>query len=279
MISGSIRRVRYNPEIRVEGVVAAVIPAGGGPVTIEELRNISGVYPEGKVAVLGLQAAANPSVMLEVHVDMEIVNELNSAGLSGTAYADTPVYFEASKSLVFYARNLGATDVTNYPLRYTWLAWKPLELQPLVDMPLIPHERWPTVLPYEAMAAVERCFKTVRKEIHVFYGDVTTTTPSDIASILNTRPGEYLVLEEIAGDVNANVNIMVFREGETEAGLTLNAGFLPANKAPLKLWLPAVNELRVSLLGTATVTGYTGVVKVRRVAPTHPEVPRMCGLE
>ena len=279
MISSSIGKVKYNPEVRVEGVVAPLLPIGGGPVAVDELRNIPGVYPGGRVAVLGLQATPNTSVLLQVSVDAELVNEFNTGGLLGTGSADAPAYFEASKSMVFYARNIGTVNVANYPLRYTWLAWKPDQLRPLVDMPLIPHERWPTVLPYEAMAAVERGFRTVRKETHVFYGDVSTTIPSDVANILNTRAGEYLVLEEVAGDVNANVNILVFREGETDPGYTLNAGFLPAYKTPLKLWLPAVSELRVSLLGTATVTGYTAVAKVRRVAPTHPEVARACGLE
>jgi len=264
-----LRTVRYIPEVRIE---SALISSIGAKSTekVEELPNIQGIFPNGAVALVGLQATPNSSVVLRISTDAELVNEFNTAGLAGTALEDSPIYFEARRSVIIDANNISTSAVTNFGARYTWVAWRPDDLLKLLQTQLRIQEKYPIYLPPEALNVIERGFITVRRKVFTFYGDVTAV-PQMLCDVFTAKPGELIVLEKIAGDINANVVLSVFREGAKSPDMNFSAAFFPANKIPLSLWMPASSELMVTLSATTTVTGYSANAVVRYVKPVSPE--------
>jgi len=264
-----LRTVRFIPEVRPESVLIPTIDAKA-TARVEELPNIQGIFAGGAVALVGLQATPNPAIVLRISTDAETVNEFNAAGLAGLSFDDAPAYFEAKKSLIIYANNISASPVSNFGVRYTWVVWKPDELLRLMQQQLRIQEKYPIYLPPEALNVIERGFITIRRKVFTFYGDASPI-PQTLCDVFVTKPGEILVLEKISGDTNTNVVLSVFREGATKPDSSFNTGFLPYNKVPLNVWMPAESELMITLTSQTTVTGYSACAVVRYVKPVSKE--------
>ena len=274
MIGDSIKKVRYNPEIRVE-TTAKDIPVGKS-VSIEEVRNIQGQLPGYSVAVIGFQPQGNANIFHWFSADEELLSDFHSQGFQGINGPDEPFFFMARKSFTIGARNVGATDVTGYKFRTTWVAYKPDELRELVGLPTPVWERFDMIIPPEVRAVVERGFETVRRGVYTYVGalDVGAITVLDI---INTAEDQYLVLDMISASQSDNVTVNIYREGETTAGASIAGGFFPANLVPLRMWLPARNELRVEVSASAAVASYVIKVGIRRIRPVDPKVASVVG--
>jgi len=275
LIGDSIKKVRYNPEIRIE-TTSKDLPAGK-VVNVEEVRNIQGQLPGYSIAIIGFQPQGNPYVFHTFTADGETLSEFHSQGFQGINGQDEPFFLKASKSLSIDAKNYGSSDVTGYKFRTTWIAYKPDELKRLVGLPTPVWERFDRTIPPEVRAVVERGFETVRREVYVYVGDLAEGS-MDVLDILNTTPGEYVVLDSMSALQEANVTINIYREGETTAGASIAGDFFPANLLPLYMWLPARDELRVELVASSSVSSYVIKVGVRRVRPANPAVVDVTGL-
>lgn len=270
MISQFIKTVKHPPEIRFE-TTTVDIPARSS-VNLEELRNLQGLMPGYKVGLIGYQGDANASLLISTSVDGEIVYEYNAAGLRNVDSPDEEVYLEASKSLIISANNITTSDVSGFKFRYTWAAW-PQEVEELSNIAYPFYERYPYPLPPGLRAVLERGYVLSRKETKVFAGIVIGEVT--LADIVNTRPEEILVLEEVGG-AQATVEWRIYREGVETPDMRFNGTHLPAYGQPLKLWLPAKEELRVTLYATSP-TNYVGRIKIKRVKP-RPEVARVMNI-
>ncbi|MEM1548910.1 MAG: hypothetical protein QXM02_07835, partial [Thermoproteota archaeon] len=212
---------------------------------------------------------SNTSLIISKSVDGEKVYEYNAAGLRSVDSLDEEIYLEASKSLIVSASNITAGDVTGFKFRYTWAAWPP-EVEELSSIAYPFHERYPYPLPPGLRAVLERGYVLVRKETRVFAGIVLGEV--SLTDIINVKPEEILVLEEVGG-AQASVEWRIYREGAEAPDMRFSATHLPAYAQPMKLWLPAKEELRVTLYAAAA-TAYAGRIKVKRVKP-RPEVAKV----
>jgi len=277
LIADSLKHVRYNPEIRVEGSFVDV-PAGK-EVLVEDVRNIPGELPGFAVAVLGIQPQPASGIYVRLTADRYTSPYFASQAFQGLDEPDQPYFLEASKNLSINALNRGASDVSGYMVRTTWAAYSPDALKPLIQLPSPVWERFDLPAPPSIRAVLERCFETARREYFSFYGDLAAGSSATIASVFNTRPGEIMVVDSMASAKTSAVVIRVYREGETKPGAEIRADFLPSNLRPVAVWLPAKGELMVEAYASAAVAGYVARIGVRWVRPASNEVLEATGLQ
>ncbi|MEM2365640.1 MAG: hypothetical protein ABIM44_04915 [candidate division WOR-3 bacterium] len=267
MIDRWFKKVRYFPEIRVE-TIQQNIPENT-TVKIEEAKNIRGQLSGAKIAIIGIQAKGYDTIYHGFITDDEYYSEIHSLGLKGLDSCDDSIYYEASRNISITTRNIGP-EVTNYGLRHTWVIWNPEKISSLANLPTPVYERFDMPLPFEARAVIERSFLPLRKEIYTFVGDIPSTSITMLSKFA-VKPDEIFILEEFSA-TQKNVTVSIYREGETEAGASFLCSLLPADMNPVKLWLPAINEIKIELSSTENITSFRAKAKIKVVKPINKSV-------